>query len=43
MELGRVCGMPAAAGNPSDDHRAGTCTKGQIVQVPDVISHKKMF
>lgn len=28
VELDKDSGMPEAAGHPSDDHRAGTHTKG---------------
>lgn len=43
IELVRDYEIAAASGHPSDDHVAGTCTEGQIVQVPDLISDKKTF
>lgn len=43
VELVRDCEIARAAGHPSDDHRAGTCTKCQTVQVSDFISDKKTF
>lgn len=43
VELYRDCGISAAAEHTSDGHRTETCTKSEIVQVPDVISGKKAF
>lgn len=41
-ELGRDYEIDTV-GNQLDDHMAGTCTKGQTVQVSDLISDKKAF